>query len=129
MLESKKAGFPAKYHKKIRKYEEILFGSTLAEDLFISILEEGDSNQTNEEILNCIFEIGIKNSEEVSPNFIETVKSFYRNGFNSAPLGSLIAFLEKKHLLVSSVTKGPQSQPERLMQSSHSENDASDETL
>ena len=129
ILESKKSTFSAKYIKKMMKYEEILFGSTLAEELFISILEEGECDNVTEDVLNNIFECGIKTLTEISPHFIETVKSFYSNGFDSPPLKTLIGFLKNQNLLTSPTLKESKQHRNKQAFTDNDDDHESNETL
>jgi hypothetical protein len=94
MLENKRGTYPAKVQNKLNSMEEVLFSGSEAEDLYISFLEEADPRFDSEKMLAAIFEAGIRSrGRELSENFVETVKSFYMNKFESNHLYELVAHL------------------------------------
>lgn len=70
----------------------------IAEDLYISFLEgsepgcEEDYSSLMEEVLRE----GLEGQPDLSANFIETVRSFYSNGYNVPHLGVLAEYLRAR---------------------------------
>lgn len=106
-----------------------MFGSSLAEDLYLSILGEGDSSPINEEILNSIVDHGLKLTTDFSPNFIESVKSFYNNGFESPSLHKLVHYMRKKNLLATPESEGSDEEDNEEEHFQEEQNELSNETL
>lgn len=83
----------------------------------------------SEDILESIFELGIKITGIVSNHFLETVRSFYLNGYDSPQLKSLIAFLEDKQILDRSHRGKGSSSHKSNIYKIHEGDDESNETL
>lgn len=85
----------------------------------------------SEEILESIFKLGIKTSGSVSTHFLETVRSFYQNGYDSPQLKTLVKFLENKDVFgKSGQNRGDSSRSRRSdIFDIHEGDDESEETL
>ena len=90
LLENLKSVLSAKYLKKLSAYENMLYSSGLAEDIYISFLEDSPANPAAEQVLDSIFEQGLKHQKDLSENFIETIKSFHQNDYTSSHLKVLV---------------------------------------
>lgn len=92
-MENLKSVLSPKYLKKLSSYENMLYSSNLAEDLYISFLEDSVNKAATESVLEAIFTQGLQKRNELSDNFVETVKSFHQNGFESTHLNTLVDYL------------------------------------
>ena len=74
----------------------MLYSSGLAEDLYISFLEDSAANPAVESVLDAIFQQGLKKQKELSENFVETIKSFHQNEYTSGHLKVLVQHLKSQ---------------------------------
>ena len=74
----------------------MLYSSGLAEDLYISFLEDSAANPAVESVLDAIFQQGLKKQKELSENFVETIKSFHQNEYTSGHLKVLVQYLKSQ---------------------------------
>jgi hypothetical protein len=97
VFEAKRSELNQKNEKKLNTLQNIIFNSPLAEDLYVSFLEESiETNTSQKQILDAIFEAGLKKRTKFTESFVETIKSMDQHGFTSDDLKPVVEFLKAK---------------------------------
>lgn len=101
-LLSRKASFNAKDMKKVSSIEDFLISSYAWEGICLGFIEEEltkDKPEAQFAFWDKLCRYGAETKPAFSPQFVETMRAFATNGYNSAPLNQVLGILVNRKLI------------------------------